>query len=153
MRTVKQKQSISVIDLESYISSDCAREKRKHGNLLPNSIRAIICGLSNCGKSNVMLSLLFSKNGLKFQNVYVYAKSLYQPKYQYLEKVLSSIKSVKYFPFKENCEIISPNKALDNSIFFFDDVACDKQEKIKEHFSMGRHSGVDSFYRVPYMIH
>ncbi|KYN29961.1 hypothetical protein ALC57_00577 [Trachymyrmex cornetzi] len=63
-------------------------EKRKHGEMLPNTIRAIICGPSNCGKTNVLISLLESPNGVRFENVYVYSKSLQQPKYQYLENFL-----------------------------------------------------------------
>lgn len=147
MRTRKHQQSIEILNLDKCIlgGGDFQLHK-KHGKLLPNTIRALICGPSNCGKSNVMLSLLFSPNGLKFENVYVYSKSLYQPKYQYLEEVLRPIKGVKYFAFKENDEILCPSKANNNSIFIFDDVACDKQEKIREYFSMGRHSGVDSFY-------
>jgi len=33
-------------------------EKRKHGAMLPSTIRAIVCGSSNCGKSNVLISLV-----------------------------------------------------------------------------------------------
>ncbi|KYM98500.1 hypothetical protein ALC62_10788 [Cyphomyrmex costatus] len=34
--------------------------KRKHGQMLPNTIRAIVCGPSNCGKTKVLISLLES---------------------------------------------------------------------------------------------
>ncbi|KYN37508.1 hypothetical protein ALC56_08109 [Trachymyrmex septentrionalis] len=50
-------------------------EKRKHGEMLPSTIRSIICGSSNCGKTNVTISLLESPNGVYFENVYVYSKS------------------------------------------------------------------------------
>jgi len=53
-------------------------EKRKHGEMLPSTIRAIICGSSNC-KINILISLLESPNGVHFENVYVYSKSLQQP--------------------------------------------------------------------------
>ena len=39
-------------------------------------VRAVICGPSGYGKTNVLLSLLESPNGLRFENVYVYSKSL-----------------------------------------------------------------------------
>ncbi|KAG5314515.1 YMD3 protein, partial [Pseudoatta argentina] len=42
-------------------------EKRKHGEMLPSTIRAIICGPSNCGKTNVLISLLESPNGSKYR--------------------------------------------------------------------------------------
>jgi len=43
----------------------------RHSALLPNTIRALIVGPSNCGKTNIMLSLIESANRLKFENVYV----------------------------------------------------------------------------------
>ncbi|KAG5313778.1 SETMR methyltransferase, partial [Acromyrmex insinuator] len=86
------------------------KEVRKHGNMLPISIRGV-CGSSNCCKTNV-ISLLESPHGLRFENVYVYSK------------------------------------ALLNSIFVFDDVACDKQDAIREYFAMGMWAvtWVDCFY-------
>ena len=48
-------------------------------------IRCIICGLSNCGKTNVMISLIDSPHGVCFENVYVYSKFLFQPKYCYVQ--------------------------------------------------------------------
>jgi len=35
---------------------------------------------------------------------------------------------------------------VQNFIFIFDDVACDKQDTVREYFSMGRHANVDCFY-------
>nr|CAI5828270.1 unnamed protein product [Callosobruchus analis] len=35
-----------------------------------------------------MISLILHPNGLRFSNGYIYCKSPYQPKYQYLRKVL-----------------------------------------------------------------
>lgn len=149
MKTVKQKPYLPIVNFDEIVSEngEGKRHVKRHGEHFPNSIRALICGPSNCGKTNVLFSLLFDKNGLLFENVYVYSKSLYQPKYMFLEKVLTSPECcVSYFPYKENDEIVSPEEAKENSIFVFDDVACDKQEKIKEFFSMGRHKNVDSFY-------
>lgn len=53
---------------------------------------------------------------------------------------------MKYFPFKDNNENLEPTEDLENSVFIFDDVACDKQNKIREYFSPGRYKAVDSFY-------
>jgi len=74
-------------------------EKRKHDAMLPNTIRAIVCGLSNCGKTNVLVNLLESLHGVRFENVYMYSKSLQQPKYRYMENLLSSIDEIGYFTF------------------------------------------------------
>ena len=43
----------------------------RHGPLLPDSIRAVFCGPSACGMTNVLLSLIIQSNGLKFENIYV----------------------------------------------------------------------------------
>jgi len=78
--------------------------------------------------------------------VYVYLKSLHQPKYQYLKKLFGLIDDIGYFTFSDNCIIVPPSEALPNFIFFFHDIACDKQDAIREYFAMGRHSKVDCFY-------
>ncbi|KYN07837.1 hypothetical protein ALC62_01192 [Cyphomyrmex costatus] len=144
MRFVHQSQSIKVTNLDGKVQTN--KEMRKHGKMLPSSIRAIICGPSNCGKTNVLISLLESPNGVRFENVYVYSKSLQQPKYRYLENLLAPIEEINYFTFSNNSEIIPPSEALPNSIFIFDDVACDKQDAIGKYFAMGRHANVDCFY-------
>lgn len=123
-----------------------AKNSRKHGELLPNHVRCIMCGPSNSGKTNVMLNLLFNPNGLKFKNVYVFSKSLYQPKYKLMESVLTTTPGVGYFPFSENDQVVHPNEVKQHSVMIFDDVACEKQDNIRNYFTMGRHRDVDTFY-------
>lgn len=146
MRFIRQSNVIRVINFDDRTRAISKNVERRHGNMLPNTIRGIICGPSNCGKTNVLMSLLESPHGLHFENLYVYSKSLQQPKYRYLENLLASIDEIGYFTFSNNSEVIPPNDALSNSIFVFDDVACHKQETIREYFAMGRHSNVDCFY-------
>lgn len=122
------------------------KSSNKHGKLLPNNIRCLICGPSNCGKTNLMLNLLFSPNGLHFKNVYVFSKSLYQTKYKLLECVMKSINEVGLYMFSDNDEVLPPTEINPNSIMIFDDVACEKQQNIKNYFSMGRHNNIDTFY-------
>ena len=57
-----------------------------------------------------------------------------------------SIDEIGYFTFFNNSDVVPPSEARPNSIFIFDDVACDKQDAVREYFSMGRHSNVDCFY-------
>lgn len=149
MNVVQQTSKLPILNLDRMCvnKNESTVATLKHGHLLPNSIRGIICGPSNSGKSNVMLSLLFNENGLKFENVYIYSKSLYQPKYKLLEQVLTSLRGiVGYFPCNENADIVKPVNAQPNSIMIFDDVAIDKQDMIREYFSMGRHNAIDCFY-------
>lgn len=146
MKFIKQKKHLHIANLDNLDENDKKKKVKKHGDLLPNSIRCIICGPSNSGKTNIMLALLFEKNGLKFKNIYLYSKSLYQPKYIFLKKVLSHVKEIGYFCYDSNIDIIKPNDAKPNSVFIFDDVITDKQDCMRNYFSMGRHSLVDSFY-------
>ena len=143
MRFEKQDKTIDVRDVEASFGKQL---KRRHSTLLPNSIRGLIVGPSNCGKTNVMISLIESPNGLKFQNIYLYSKSLYQPKYEYLKNLIGPIEGMSLKTFSNNEDVISPDDAERNSIFIFDDVACEKQNHIRSYFCMGRHKDVDSFY-------
>ena len=93
-----------------------------------------------------MVCLLLEPNGLRFQNVYLYSKTPFQPKYETLGEILGNVEGMGYFVFSDNAEIMKPSEAAKDSIFIFDDVACDKQNTMREYFSMGRHSSVDSFY-------
>ena len=153
MRVVKQSVTIPIINLDKKVSG-CGFETSsapKHGPLFPSSLRALVCGPSACGKSNLMLSLLLDENGLRFNNVYIYSKSLYQPKYQYLERALHGL--VNYFPFQNNAEVIEPNDAEKDSVMIFDDVSCGEQNKIREYFCMGRHRNIDCFYLTQSYTH
>src|SRR5580765_6928077 len=145
MRFVRQATIIKVTNFDDKTRLMDEKEIRRHGNMLPNTIRDIICGPSNCGKSNVLIRLIESPY-VHFENMYVYSKSLQQPKYRYLENLMSSIEEIGYFTFSNNSDVIPPSEALPNSIFIFDDVACDKQDTVREYFAMGRHSSVDCFY-------
>lgn len=145
MQFVKQHTTLPIRNIDR-CSLPQIKIVRRHGPLLPNSIRAIICGPSNCGKTNVIISLLEDPNGLRFENVYIYSRSLYQSKYQYLEKILKPIKGLGFYVFSCNDAVIPPEQVKPNSIFIFDDVICDKQNNIKAFFCMGRHKNIDSFY-------
>lgn len=89
---------------------------KRHSDLLPNSIRGIIAGSSNCGKTNLLVNLIVSENGLKFENVYVYSKTLWQSKYKYLKKLLQPMAGIGYFEFSSSDEVIEPKDAKPNSI-------------------------------------
>lgn len=144
MHIVQQKRTLPIVNHDDS-TRDESRIKR-HGELLPNSIRCLICGPSNCGKTNVMLSLLQDPNGLRFENVYIYGKALQQPKYEFLKQLLEPIKGMGYYAFTENEAVIPPTKAKPNSIMIFDDVMTDKQNVMRDYFSMGRHNEIDCFY-------
>lgn len=149
MRFVRQSRTIGMSNLDrktSLITDSTARNNRKHGMLLPDSIRCIICGLSNCSKTNALISLLESPHRMGFENLYVYSKSLHQPKYQYLKKLLVTMDEIRYYAFSDKEDVVSSIEALSNSIVVFDDVVCEKQDTMREYFALGRHCDVDCFY-------
>lgn len=122
------------------------KKNNRHGKFLPNTIRALVCGPSNCGKTNLIVGLLLHSQGLRFQNVYLYSKTLHQPKYLFLEKVLEMVPGVFFEKYHENAEVVNPTNAKPNSIIVFDDVACENQNSIRDYFAMGRHKNIDCFY-------
>ena len=72
MKFVRQSQTIKVTNVDNKVQIE--KEIRKHKNMLPISILGIICGPLNCGKTNVLISLLESPHGTRLKNVY--SKSL-----------------------------------------------------------------------------
>lgn len=143
MKLVKQPVTLKIsnLNVEGQLKNHI-----RHSVLLPNTIRCIICGPSNCGKTNIMLSLLLHKNGLKFKNVYLYSKTTFQPKYCFLDNVLKRVPGVNFYMYKNDKDVIAPSQAKNNSVFIFDDVACESQLNIRNYFSMGRHKLIDCFY-------
>lgn len=149
MKIIQQKEKFEIDNLDEKVAGGALDQNLKpprHGPLLPQTVRALLIGPSNCGKTNVMISLLTHPHGLRFANVYIYSKSLYQPKYEYLRNVLTPIKGLGFYTHSDSANIIEPSEAKPDSIFIFDDVVCEKQDVIRSYFSMGRHKNVDCFY-------
>lgn len=98
MRFIKQSMDIPIKNLDEF-SLEKDSEKRRHSDLIPNSLRCIIAGPSGCGKTNLLISLIESENGIKFENLYLCSKTLEQNKYKYLQKILDPIKGVGFYTF------------------------------------------------------
>lgn len=121
----------------------------RHSSLLPQkNVRALLCGPSNSGKTSVFLSLLYEKQGLRFENLYIVSKSLYQPKYRELALVLKNVPEIGFFTFEDVERVPSPEEIKPFSVIVFDDVATDstKNHHLRAYFSMGRHKHVDVFF-------
>ena len=118
----------------------------RHGKLLPNTCRALVVGPSGCGKTNLIYALLTNINGIRFHNVYIYSKTLDQPKYKMLCEILKDVDGVQLFTFHENDEVIPPEKALPDSVFVFDDVLCENQNIVRSYYTRCRHNNIDVFY-------
>ena len=142
---------LNVMKLDEFCEE--SKSSSKHGELLPDSIRCIICGPSNSGKTNLMLNLLLHENGLRFKNLYVYSKSLNQNKYRYLKEVISATPELSYHEFSDREDVIKPENALENSIIIFDDVSTCAQDTMREYYTRGRHNKVDCFYLTQTYTH
>lgn len=141
MRFIRQHEKLPVRNNDFTDTSNYC----KHSQLLPNNLRALFIGPSNCGKTNTLITLVEDINGVKFEAVYVYSKSLYQPKYKYLENLLRNIENIEYHTFSENNQVIPLSEAKENSMFVFDDIASEKQNHLRDYFCMGRHKMIDTF--------
>src|SRR6266436_5486234 len=121
--------------------------------LFPNLFRCLIIGPSGCGKTNLLINLLINKNvsPLNYQKVYIYSKTLNQPKYKFLktfyENISKQLKVDNIATFIDSEEdILDPSLVDDKlkTLFVFDDVLLDKQNIIEKYFAQGRNSNVNS---------
>lgn len=150
MRFTKQSIDIPVGNADEHIYEN-TNKVRRHSDLLPNNIRCIIAGPSGCGKTNVLISLIESEHGLKFENLYLYSKTLDQNKYRYLCEMLHSIKEIGCYTFSASDNVIEPNQMAKNSLIVFDDVINDREINrtvVRNIFTLGRHRNLDVVYIV-----
>lgn len=140
MKFVKEVQSIDLLNFEEQTG------EKKHGPLLPDTLRCVCVGRSNSGKTSTLLSLLLSPNGLKYAGVYVYSKSIGQPKYKYLEQIFCGLKPIVFHMFSNAEQVIKLDELKNDSICIFDDVSLENQNIIRDIYSRSRHKGIDCFY-------
>ena len=88
---------------------------RTNNPLLPSSIRGLIVGKSNCGKTVLLLNLLLKDNWLDYNNLLVFGNSLHQPEYEIIkqgfENKLGKTQILNAF---QNQELMSPLEAIQN---------------------------------------
>ena len=113
-------------------------ERKRNGELLPDSIRCIIVGQSACGKTTLMIDNFLLSPGwldLRDRYIYIYTKSLNQPKYQTLKRLFDAVneelgKDVATFPK----ELIPLEACRNNSIVIFDDFILENQNIVRDYF-------------------
>lgn len=150
MRFAKQQIDIPIRNIDERTFLNRSKTLR-HSNLLPNSLRCIIAGPSGCGKTNVLISLIESEHGLKFENLYLYSKTLDQEKYKYLCEMLRAIKEIGCYTFSTSQNVIDVNQMKKNSLIVFDDVISDRginKTIVRNIFTLGRHRNLDVVYIV-----
>ncbi|EFP09655.1 hypothetical protein CRE_21849 [Caenorhabditis remanei] len=147
---------------------------RNNNPLLPNSIRACIIGKSGCGKTNLLMNLLLDKfqgdDYLDYDNLYLFSTTLFQPCYQALingfengltkKDIRECFKKQNFIVEKndkknitihtsENCADIPDPSSIDpnkKTLIIFDDLMLEKQNKIEQYYTRGRHNNIDCFY-------
>ena len=62
------------------------QSKRCNHPLLPKGIRGLIIGKSRCGKTTLLINLLLRPGWLDYNNINIFGKSQFQPKYHILKK-------------------------------------------------------------------
>ena len=55
-----------------------------NADFLPKSIRGLLIGSSNCGKTTLLFKLLLGTNILDYNNLFIFSKSLNQKEYEVL---------------------------------------------------------------------
>ena len=61
-------------------------KKRHNSSLLPQDIRGLIVGSSNCGKTTLILNLLLKPGWLDYDHLFVFGRSLHQKEYLILRR-------------------------------------------------------------------
>ena len=122
------------------------REIQKNGTCLPKNVRCIIVGNPGAGKTNLLLSLLISEKGLKFRNLYVFSRTIFQKKYRFLEEVIRSIPGMKFETFANSEELMDPDTIESDSVLVIDDVSEENRETMRKFFTISRHKNVDVFF-------
>lgn len=71
-------------------------------------------------------------NALSFENVYVYSRTLNQPKHVYLQELFSHVLEITYFAKSDkDQDLISTAEVRPNSIFIFDEVGRNNEQLIR----------------------
>ena len=96
---------------------------------LPVSIRGLIIGKSNCGKSTVLFNLLLQPGWLDYDHLYVFGRSLYQPEYQILKKGFEAGLSKSQI-----CNIFRNQSQFEDPIQLIEDYEGEREGHIKVEF-------------------
>ncbi|KAF4529737.1 hypothetical protein B566_EDAN017889 [Ephemera danica] len=118
---MKLERQIHHLNVTNFDDGSAKKARKANGPLLPEQIRCIISGPSACGKTQLILNLLTQTNGLKFANIYIYSKTLFQPKYEILTKIMDCLPELGYFRYDKSDEVVPPEKVKRDSVMIFDD--------------------------------
>lgn len=114
-------------------------------SLLPKTLLCIIAARSTVGKTNFLLNLILAPKGIAFRNLILCSKTLHQPKYEFLERVLSTVPEITFIRCTDGTQF--PPLRPD-TVVVFDDVDKTFNEALRTCFTRGRHYGTSVFYLI-----
>lgn len=151
-----------IVNFDKFIEGETEKYDNPNKLTIIHPARVVIAGPSSCGKTNVILNLLFiKKTSMKYRRVLLYAKMLQEPKYQYMinrfvkiEEILTKLekKPIKILYTSSDLSGVIPLEDLEDcddiqTIAIFDDFICEEnQEVIKNYWMFGRKFNVTSFF-------
>jgi len=149
-----------VINFDNLIKGERKKYHNPNKKTIQHPARAVVFGPSGSGKTNILLNLLFNPlMKMSYQKVYLYAKVLHEPKYEYLikkfEKIEQKLSKQAKQPIQilyacDNLDEVIPVEQLDpeiQSVAIFDDYLNERnQDVIRNYFTFGRKFNVSSFY-------
>ena len=126
---------------------------QKHHFFLPSpSLRALIIGSSNCGKTCLLLKLLLTEKWLDYNDLYIYSNSLHQPEYKLMKIAFRKgyDKPVINSRMFDSSQIIPDPRDFNpkrKSLFIFDDIMTEKnQDPASNFYTRGRHNNCSCIY-------
>ena len=91
------------------------KKTRENSPLLPSSLRGLIVGRSNSGKTVLLLNLLLREGWLDYDNLLVFGNSLHQEEYQIIKKGFElGLGKKQVSNLFKNQEFVAPFTALEN---------------------------------------
>ena len=132
-------------------SSRSTTHKRIHPAMPEDSFRLIIAGPSGSGKTNTLFHMIY--NLLHFDEILLFAKNVYQDKYQFLLNDFPRRidPEVGYKVIQTPSQIIPLGEAFQGNesqrLVMFDDFVCEKnQNEIINYFINSRHFNCSDIY-------
>jgi len=128
------------------------KKKKETSWLLPDPLRCLLIAPAGSGKTNLLLNILTNDKIFTYDRLYIYSKTISQPKYQLLKDYFSAIeketKEQMAWFFDDTDAVIEPED-LDKdykNCMIFDDCQLESQKTICKYFVQGRHSNCSVFY-------
>ena len=148
------KKVLSLTNDDSFGDSDRAGFEQRYIYVPDNCFMMLICGPNGAGKTNLLNNVLL-KLLIQHDKIYLYAKFLEQPKYQYLRDRLEEVPNEVGYDVMEcsNDEVI-PLDDNQNLVVFYD-FLCEKRNRLIDYFIGGRNKNCSviypsqSFFKTP----